>query len=281
MPVLPADPDDPHLNVPGTLEAWYRLEQAKRRVVFGLMSLKLPVASGFEDPERGLLFDFMSPREPTHDDSPVRTGHKSGVVTVDLDEADDAERERVRLQLGEPYRTLVGHFRHEIGHYFWDRLILGTWRLDQFRALFGNEDLDYPQALDRYYANGPAADWMEHGVSAYACAHPWEDWAETWAHYLHMMDGLETASECGLLVQPRRSDEPSLMFASPLFGPAAEFDRLVEQWFSVTYVLNNLNRAMGHQDAYPFVLSAQATRKLRFVHESILAWSSQGADQFA
>jgi hypothetical protein len=271
----------PDLNGPGHFDAWFRLELAKRRVIFGLVTLGLPIISGFDDPENGLLFDFLSSRDPVPGESPVRTGHESGVITVNIAEADDAERERVRLALGEPYRTLVGHFRHEIGHYFWDRLVAGGGRLEQFRALFGDESQNYRQALIDYYAHGPAADWMGHCVTAYASSHPWEDWAETWAHYLHMMDGLETAGACGLLVAPRRADEPHLTFDTELFGPGAQFDRLVEQWFTVTYVLNNLNRAMGQQDAYPFVLSPQATNKLRFVHESILAWSSAGAERFA
>ena len=138
------------------------------------------------------------------------TGHADGVITVNIAEADDAERERRRTAMHEPYRTLLGHMRHESGHYYWDRLIAGTPELDEFRSLFGDERADYAASLSTYYERGAPADWQERFVSAYASAHPWEDWAETWAHYLHMVDTLETAAACGLSLTPRRRDEPAL-----------------------------------------------------------------------
>ena len=191
-------------------------------------------------------------------------------MTIDVAEAHDAERETRRLQMHEPYRTLLGHFRHEIGHYYWDRLIHGTDHVNEFRRFFGDERQDYGQMLHRHHQQGVQVDWAMSFVSAYASAHPWEDWAETWAHYLHVTDTLETALRCGLSLQPRRSNEPEWKPEIPDVGQwPLSFDQMVERWFPLTYVLNNLNRGMGLKDAYPFVLSTPALDKLRFVHEVV------------
>ena len=169
----------------------------------------------------------------------------------------------------EPYRTLLGHMRHESGHYYWDRLIGTTSEVDEFRLLFGDERSDYAAALRAYYDRGAPADWQERFVSAYASSHPWEDWAETWAQYLHMVDTLETAAACGLSLRPRRRDEPALEMPHPVSPQPATFAHLIDSWFPLTYVLNNLNRGLGLNDAYPFVLSPQAVAKLRFVDNVI------------
>jgi len=220
-----------------------------------------------DDTEHGLAFDFLAD-EPTggENSSRVTTGHNEGVITVNVAEADDAEREKRRLALHEPYRTLLGHFRHESGHYYWDRLVRKTPWLEQFRKLFGDERDDYSAALERHYEQGPPADWQERFVSAYASSHPWEDWAETWAHYLHMTDTLETASECGLALLPSRAGMPAVRPRSTRVDRES-FASMMKDWFAVTYVLNNLNRGLGQKDSYPFVLSAPAAEKLRFVHE--------------
>jgi hypothetical protein len=266
----------PDLMVPGNKEAWYRLESAKRRLICGLLTLGLPLEGktgrigaiagpGVRSPESGVEFEFLAdPATPGAD--PVLTGHNEGVITLNLAEADDSERERRRAQLHEPYRTLLGHFRHEIGHYYWDRLV-AEGDLEGFRRLFGDERLDYGEALKRHYAEGAPGDWQSRFVSTYASSHPWEDWAETWAHYLHMADSLETAAACGLSLKPRRSDEPAMRTAPT--GASGSFDKMVEAWFPLTYVLNNLNRGMGLPDGYPFVLSPPALEKLRFVHKVI------------
>ena len=261
----------PNLSRFGTREAWARLEAAKRRLIYSLLCLGLPVSGKAEDPQRGLAFDFLADPDPgTPGAISVRTGHLNGVITINVAEADDAEREKRRLQMQEPYRTLLGHFRHESGHYFWDRLIEGTDRIDEFRRLFGDERQDYGQTLDRHHQQGAPADWANSFVSAYASAHPWEDWAETWAHYLHMTDTLETALECGLSLQPRRSNEPEWKPEIADVGQRPlSFDQMVERWFPLTYVLNNLNRCMGLQDAYPFVLAPPVLKKLRFIHEVV------------
>jgi hypothetical protein len=254
----------PDLSAPGNREAWYKLEVAKRRLVYSLLGLHLPLQDKTEDSRRGLGFDFLA----GVDGQPVLTGHDNGVITINVAEADDAQREQLRNALHEPYRTVLGHFRHEIGHYYWDRLIRDGPRLTAFRALFGDERQDYAASLQRHYADGASPDWQQRHVSAYASSHPWEDWAETWAHYLHMTDTLETAAACGISLEPRRANEPALEVpAAP--HPAASFERLVTDWFPLTYVLNNLNRGMGLPDAYPFVLSSPALDKLGFVHETV------------
>jgi hypothetical protein len=258
----------PNLAEPAHRSAWYRLEAAKRRLLFTLIELGLPVATRLDDPERGLTYDFLADAGPVS--GPVLTGHARGVITVNIAEADDAERERRRTAMHEPYRTLLGHMRHESGHYYWDRLIADTPELDEFRSLFGDERADYAAALSAYYEGGAPADWQQRFVSAYASAHPWEDWAETWAHYLHMVDTLETAAACGLSLRPRRRDEPALLETpQPVSQQPAAFERLIDSWFPLTYVVNNLNRGLGLADAYPFILSAPAIAKLRFVDDVV------------
>jgi hypothetical protein len=282
---LPADSPDslcqscrlthkiPNLSVPGSLEAWGKLETAKRRLLYAIQGLNLPVMSKSEDELRGLEFQFLGDAGPSNgDQSRVLTGHDNGIITINVAEADDIYREAQRLQHGEPYRTLLGHFRHEIGHYYWDRLIADGPRLEEYRTLFGDERADYQQALKAHYEQGPPADWADRFISAYASTHPWEDWAESWAHVMHMIDALETAHFVGLSVHPARDDEPALQIpSSPLKARVADFHALIQEWTTLTYVLNNLTRGLGLADAYPFVLSEPVIAKLRFVCESILA----------
>lgn len=263
----------PDLAVSGNRDKWYRLEAAKRRLLYSLRRLKLPCGNSAER-ATGLRFEFLADA-PEPNGEKVLTGHNEGRITINVAEADDAEREKRRLAMHEPYRTLLGHFRHEVGHYYWDRLIAGTERSESFRSLFGDERQDYAAALKNHYEHGPPAEWQKNYVSAYAGMHPWEDWAETWAHYLHITDALETAAASGLSLQPQRRDEPALRPGAALRdGRPAAFDRLMENWFPLTYVLNNLNRGLGVPDGYPFVLSSPAQTKLRFVHDTIAAVSS-------
>ncbi len=237
---------------------WYQLEIAKRRLVYEVTALGLPLTPKSEDEAQGVVFEFLAD-PPAAGAPPVLTGHEDGVITIALAEGDDAERERRRQQLHEPYRTLLGHFRHEIGHYYWDRLIRDSGRLEEFRARFGDERPDYAMALKQHYANGAPANWSENFISAYASSHPWEDWAETWAHYLHMADALETADAAGVRV------------AAPINLPVAKdrFGARLKWWYAVTHMLNNLNRSLGLRDAYPFVLSAPVIEKMRFVDQVI------------
>jgi hypothetical protein len=259
----------PDLSEPSNKSAWYKLEMAKRRLLYTLMHLGCRPANKVDDPEQGLAFAFLAGPQRS-EGMAVLTGHTDGVITINVAEADDVERERRRQQLHEPYRTLLGHFRHEVGHYYWDRLIKDKPAINTFREYFGDERKDYAQSLQDHYRQGPPQDWQSRYVSTYAAAHPWEDWAETWAHYLHMTDALETAVACGLSLRPRRSDEPMLKRDVDLTKRDAEsFDQLIEGWVPLTYVLNNLNRGLGLQDGYPFVLSAPAIDKLRLVHLTI------------
>jgi len=244
--------------------AWARLEIAKRRLLYTLLELDLPVeprdATG-----NGLAFVFAEDRDGEH----VFTGHAGGVITINLAEADDPTREATRRDMGEPYRTLLGHCRHEVGHYYWDRLVRDSRWLAAFRAGFGDERADYAQARDRHYANGPPADWATAYVSAYASMHPWEDWAETFAHYLHMVDTLETARSYGLALRPRPVDGASLPEVTARRLDFDDFDDLVTAWVPLTIAVNSLNRGMGLPDLYPFVLSPDSVRKLQLVHDIV------------
>jgi hypothetical protein len=255
----------PNLSTTGNDRLWYKLEVAKRRLVYTLDQLGLPLESKVDNPESGLLFEFLEG---------VLTGHAKGVITVNIAEADDAERVRRRNELNEPYRTLLGHFRHESGHFYWDRLVANGPRLEAFRRTFGDERADYDAAVKQHYASGAPTDWQANYVSAYATMHPWEDWAETWAHYLHMIDTLETAAGCGISIEPPRKDEPTTTdVPNPVEDDSVSFERMMASWTPLTYVLNNLNRGLGNDDAYPFVLSAPSVEKLRFVHETIAEYA--------
>jgi len=254
----------PDLGPPDHLLRWQRLEAAKHRLVYGLLRFGLPVVSKLDDPDAGLAFDFLAESAAA---PPVVTGHAEGLITINLAEADDAERERIRQEMGEPYRTLLGHFRHEVGHYYWDRLVRdGLW-LAAFRELFGDERQDYGACLEAHHAEGPPPDWQERFVSGYASAHPWEDFAETWAHYLHIVDTLETAAAFGLSVRPTAGRDPALAMAID-FDPylQGDFDALLRAWLPLTYAVNSLNQSMGQPDLYPFVLAPTVIGKLRFVH---------------
>jgi hypothetical protein len=240
---------------------WRRLEAAKRRLLYSLWELKLQPESKHKAPETGLAFEFLQdlPRRR------VMTGHDNGLITLNIAEADPAHREKVREQMHEPYRTLLGHFRHESGHYYFDRLVANSEWIEPFRKLFGDEREDYGQSLQQHYKEGPPADWNEHFISSYASTHPWEDWAETWAHYLHMIDTLDTAFACGMTLRPKKQGEPELVIEErPL--RIASFEDMVSDWFALTYVLNSLNRSIGMPDAYPFTLSSKVREKLQFIH---------------
>jgi len=202
--------------------------------------------------------------------------HNEGLITINIAEADDPFREKTRQELGEPYRTLLGHFRHEIGHYYWDRLIKNQRSIEPFRTLFGDETADYAEAQKQHYETGPPAEWAQRFVSAYASMHPWEDWAETFAHYLHIVDTLETARTYGLALKPRAASGAPLPDLTARRLHFDDFDDLISAWFPLTNALNSLNRSMGLADLYPFILSEPAIAKLRFVHDII---ENAGAEQ--
>ncbi len=255
----------PDLSVPQNLEHWRKIEVAKHRLFYTLIKFHLPLATKEEEPD-ALAFDFMADQAGPQGHIPVLTGHEDGLITINIAEADDPERERRRSEMGEPYRTLLGHFRHEIAHYYWDRLVAQSASLEEFREVFGDEQRDYGEALQQHYANGPPADWPERFVSSYASSHPWEDFAETWAHYLHMIDTLETASAFGMSVRPKVGN-PGEMSAKIDFEPyGADMGRIIDAWLPLTYAMNSINRSMGLQDFYPFVLKPMVIGKLTFIH---------------
>ncbi len=263
----------PDLSDPRNRVRWYRIEVAKRRLFFTLARLRLLPAEPPGGQAEGPLFEFKEDLPG----QPVLTGHDHGIITLNVAEADDEERVRRRVALHEPYRTLLGHLRHESGHYYWDGLVAQAGRRDDFRRLFGDERADYPQALsDHYRRSGEVPGWQAQYVSAYATAHPWEDWAETWAHYLHMVDLLETAASHAVRVVPTGGGKHQAQeVADPFEAGPDGFDGLVGQWVPLTLLLNCLNRSLGQEDAYPFALSPPALAKLQFVHETI----SHTADQ--
>jgi hypothetical protein len=253
----------PDLTITGNLERWHKMELAKRRAIYTLLHLGLPVSGQNNRP--ALQFDFLA---DVPGESPVLTGHNNGLITLNIAEANDSEREKRRVSLHEPYRTLLGHFRHEVGHYYWDQLIAGSPRLRPFRELFGDETQDYATALKNYYTHGAPADWQQRHVSEYATAHPWEDWAETWAHYLHIEDTIETAAGFGMKLDPTHPTAKT-MTADPEKAMENSFNSVMKTWMPLTYALNALNRGMGLADLYPFVLSASVIEKMRFIHETI------------
>jgi hypothetical protein len=258
----------PDLSVPQNHQRWHRVEIAKRRLFYTLAKLGLVAADPPRGERDGPAFEFLADLPGQQ----VMTGHCAGVITLNVAEADDEERVRRRLALHEPYRTLLGHLRHESGHYYWDRLIRDGGRIGEFREVFGDETADYGQALAAHYASGGhPAGWQDAHVSAYATAHPWEDWAETWAHYLHMVDLLETASSYNTTLTVPGSNEDAEEVSNPFEARTNDFDHLVEQWVPLTLLLNSLNRSLGQDDAYPFALCSGALHKLRFVHDLIHA----------
>ncbi|MDB5276096.1 MAG: hypothetical protein JWR61_1051 [Ferruginibacter sp.] len=251
----------PELNTADNQAKWKRIEVAKHRLVYSLLRLRLPVkAKQNPDDAEGIAFDFMADVSP---EERIMTGHDNGIITLNIEEADEAERARHKSELGERYRTLLGHFRHEIGHYYWEILIKDSPYLEKYRQLFGDEQKDYGEALQTYYANQTPANWNDAFISPYATAHPWEDWAETWAHYMHMMDTLETAWSFGINIQ--RPEIKTSISNDPY--SESNFINIINRWYPLAFAVNSLNRSMGHADFYPFVISAPVVQKLQFIHE--------------
>lgn len=274
----------PDLSVEGNRDRWIKVEAAKRRVVYWLMRRGLEVRpkSSLEDKD-GLAFDFLAEDENAGPGGEkILTGHEDGLVTLNLAEADAPHREMMRIEMGERYRTVLGHFRHEIGHYYWDRLIRDDpqW-LDRARAVFGDDTQDYEEALQRHYAEGPPPGWEGNFITPYASSHPWEDWAESWAHYLHISDTLEMVAALNFplgRLNAEHADElapnegefvdKAAAEANPQQLIAAEdFDELLARWLVLAEAANSINRCMGLRDLYPFVISDGVSEKLRFVHE--------------
>ena len=258
----------PHDDEVDAIAAFADAEAAKRRLLHQLALIGLPIVGQLDDEERGVAFEFLSSR-----DRQVMTGHDGGVITLDLSESDDAHREFVRQQLGEPYRTVLGHLRHEIGHYYWPRLVVDSGRTNDFRALFGDERISYQDALDEHYHSrhddrdvASRRRWVDTHVSEYATMHPWEDWAETFAHYLHIRAGLHTATAYGIKI-----GEPAVSAARETYSPdeGVAIGTIVQAWLGLTLGLNAMSRSIGDGDMYPFVLSSDVIAKLDFVHRCV------------
>jgi hypothetical protein len=267
----PADTD-----AVGLAQYWVA-EAAKRRLIFGLDELELPIMisdgpadSGGRGNSLGLAFDLLSSSQ-----GKIMTGHQNGIITLDLAESNDAHREALRESMDEPYRTVLGHFRHEIGHYYCQLLVLTPHRRNEFRTLFGDESASYEEALQRHYMTGAARDWQDHFISAYATMHPLEDFAEVFGHFLHIADTLQTAAELGLLPRPEQhssnasstSGSSRKLRASLLERPMAQV--IAETWLPLSKSLNQINRSMGKPDLYPFVLGQPVIVKLAFVADLV------------
>jgi hypothetical protein len=259
----------PNDNDADGLAAFARAEASKRRLVAELSELKLPIVGRDRDPDYGLGFRLL----PSAHEK-VMTGHDNGIITLDLAEGDDVHREQLRVEMDEPYRTLLGHFRHEVGHYYFYRLITpSSDYLARFNELFGDPHADYQEALDRHYDEGAPVGWQESFVSSYATMHAAEDWAETFAHYLHIRDTLDTCAWCGLAPASATFDRPAL-------GPSA-FPNIIEMWLPLSWSLNMVNRSMGHDDLYPFVLPVAVLEKMQFIHTVIDEVTSESSGRAA
>ena len=253
----------PSTGATAGLAAWRKIESAKHKLFASLHRLGL-IAVVEKAGVDTLGFQFL---EDWPDGTPVMTGHFDGIITIATTEADDAEREQRRNMMGEPYRTLLGHFRHESAHYFWDRLVRDTSRQTECSTVFGDHTADYQEAVQRHYLKGSPSDWQKAYVSPYATMHPWEDFAETWAHYLHVMATLDTAYAYQLRMAPPRDRFRASWVSDPVDPYETEsIDELINNWLPLTTLMNSLNGAMGKDDAYPFVLSVPVIAKLGYVH---------------
>jgi len=259
----------PNTNTLDGVDRWRNIGQAQRHLFYSLLRLKLPHPDRQQDPDGGMVFDFLE--DTVQSDGNVvaaMTGHKEGVIAIRAAEADGVTRELARTSMNEPYRTLLGHFRHETGHFIWNKLVRDRNAFDGFRAIFGDERQDYAAALQNHYANGAPSGWQDNFISAYAAAHPWEDFAECFAHYLHIVDALETAHTFGIAIDPRGHEE---MAAEVDFNPyrARSAEQLVSAWIPLSVAINAIQRSMGQPYSYPFVLSPPVVAKLEYVHQLV------------
>ncbi|WP_320199089.1 zinc-binding metallopeptidase family protein [Agrobacterium sp. rho-13.3] len=257
----------PDTSMEEGIEQWRRLSQAQRHLFYSMLRLNLPHPNRDVDPQGGLVFDFLVDEvAPDGSIIPAMTGHDEGLIAIRAAEADDATREQIKSNMNEPYRTMLGHFRHEVGHFIWNKLVRDANRLEPCRAVFGDDTLDYGEALKRNYEQGPQPGWQQNYISSYASVHPWEDFAECFAHYLHIVDTLETAHAFGIAIEPEGHQE---LDADVAFEPyrARSAQQLVNAWIPLSVALNSMQRSMGEADLYPFVLTPAVVDKLQFMHD--------------
>jgi len=254
----------PDLSVPGNITKWYELEVAKRRLLHLLDLMGLPYGSRTEHFELPLSFDFKEDIKPAvigwmkiGKEEKVFTGHANGKITINIQEADPVEREKLRVAFGETQRTLIGHFRHEIGHYYWQLLVQGKDE-KAYKVVFGDpESPTYSQAMDLYYKNGPKANWANSYISAYATMHSWEDFAETWGTYLDMYAVLDTAENTDLLQMPGED------------LPDTQLETMLSRYADLSLKVNEVNRSLGLPDLLPETFSFPVVEKLRYIHRLI------------
>ncbi|MCB1348691.1 MAG: putative zinc-binding metallopeptidase [Paracoccaceae bacterium] len=242
----------PDTSVPGAINNWAKTEAAKRWVLVNLRSWQW-----FGPQDTGVRPIFHMLAEGV---DPVVMGHAYGVLTISIAESDPVLNVMRREALAESYRTMIGHLRHELAHMIWWRLSIEPDFLADFRALFGDEEADYRAALDRHYSNGPPEGWRDNFLTAYASAHPHEDWAETTAHLLHLIDIADSAIAVGLSA-PDAPDRNWDAYGEP------DAEKLTTIAAELAMKINHVNRSMGLSDLYPFVLHDRARQKLAFVHK--------------
>jgi hypothetical protein len=248
------------------LEKLSDASRVMRRLIVQLAELGLPV-DPFYEREGGVAFDLLS---SDSGQGRVTIGHANGVITIDLIETLDDYREALRIRLGEPYRTMLGHFRHEVGHYYQWILVEQTGWIDECRELFGDERASYSEAIDRHYREGAPEGWDASYISEYATMHPWEDFAECFAHYLHITDSLTTAAAGGLVLQADRLDGLIDADVAPRRSyQDASTSEMLGDWQWLSLLLNRINHAMGRSDLYPFTITEPVRTKLDFVHRVV------------
>ncbi|MCM4173887.1 hypothetical protein DHD32_20670 [Arenibacter sp. TNZ] len=256
----------PNLSEIENFAKWRNLEVAKHRLIYQLQKIGLDLPSKMVNNE-GLCFDFIAKRNNLK----IMTGHANGVITILIREADSVFREQTRKEMQEPYRTLIGHLRHEVGHYFWEQLVSKNKDiLSSFRTIFGNEEVSYSSSLQAYYKHGAPSNWGDSFISKYATSHPWEDWAETWAHYLHIMDMVETAHFFGLKVNSTDISKNMRIEATSDPYSVKNFETIINTCIPLSFAVNSLNRAMGVPDVYPFVITPGVVNKMTFIHQLLL-----------
>ncbi|MCX8996392.1 putative zinc-binding metallopeptidase [Rhizobiaceae bacterium BDR2-2] len=259
----------PNTDTPQGLDRWRRIGQAQRHLFYSILKLNLPHPTRMEDPQGGLVFDLLEDQIDDNGNTvAAMTLHDEGRIAIRAAEADDAVRVAAKENMDEPYRTMLGHFRHEVGHFIWNKLVRDVGRLEECRAVFGDERQDYAAALQYHYENGPPLGWQQTYISSYATTHPWEDFAECFAHYLHIADTLETAHAFGIAIDPRGHEEMAVEVA---FDPyrATSAAQLVAAWVPLSVAINSIQRSLGEGDIYPFVLTPAVTAKLEYIHQLV------------